>query len=947
MSVSSHSATYRSGYWDVVYKVRDPHTENQAKKEEKPVDNQGSDSSKPDDDETVWIPSTFYDYYSDVELNGLNRAKAFSDHDKNNYNNSDGSSWNYATFRQFDQALSDYYEGKNYSGNTDGAVTYPLYTGHFQPTITGWGNPFTDIADSMGLYGYDDTNAFFSMNNSTKDMNGDGNDTDRKYDMASQGLVKNDLSDGIKAAGSSVDLPFFNKNFLLGKNSKNAVLGKVYDNVDFPFTRYDRDGNGIMYYGFDSARTTLHMENGYLRTTSQAQYMPATNQATLETQWKNFNTNHVPTGATDKTGTDVDAWSKNTDATGTVQGNAASSLNGVSNTYGFFPLNSTDFTGPSATQNNYGFGTKLSFTFRLGSDGNVTGTKNGVATTAPMCFTFSGDDDVWVFIDDKLVLDLGGDHGRVSGSINFSKNRQYHYTYSSYNSTSSPTTQLESDYLPASSTYVSKVKASPAVGTSTEYESGRTQSLTTSTGSISSSASAQTMSLRTLLGSTQAVNDLYSGEHTLTMYYMERGQWESNMKVEFNLVPKISLNVEKKFFYGDDEVTDWYPSDDAVIYAMVSRQESATSTPEVVALNEGASSSVDKYCLVLNKANKWKNSAENLDQYVNNDQSQGEYIYHIEEVKTDQSGKIVTDANGVPLAAKTGDTVYAGSQKYTAMDSTVDGDTTTLRNSADIKTSLSLIKKWKGTVSDYDAIPSSIRIKIQRAVSNPAEMLSDGNAGGDGSDSPSYEWFDEEGYLQVPANLPEDRWEDVTEKQLTISGNALTVSSNQWFDWKTGQGEKKTDTWKAVIKNLDICPPGGASEGRFYVYRIIEAKGSTVNDASSGSTKYGDNEYWVYYSGVQNEYASNSGAGVTVQRTLQEGNTYTYRVMSNWIKDTTADATYYVGPDLQITNTLVVHLPSTGARSALVITLLAILLMAGAGSLGLLGRKKQDIVCRR
>ena len=110
----------RGGYWDEKGSVRDAGSG----KNQTVVDiASGSFTRKSD---TLYVDSTFYDYYTDYELNGNNR---------DNYDNSDnsGSQRNWVTFRQFDQALSDYYKSRG--------VAIPIYIGHFQPSISGWGNP--------------------------------------------------------------------------------------------------------------------------------------------------------------------------------------------------------------------------------------------------------------------------------------------------------------------------------------------------------------------------------------------------------------------------------------------------------------------------------------------------------------------------------------------------------------------------------------------------------------------------------------------------------------------------------------------------------------------------------------------------------------------------------------------------------------------------------------
>jgi len=417
---------YRGGYWAEAYTVRDAEKYKKTDAGEKVdvVDITESDFSA--NSNILYVDSTFYDYYTDYELNGNNR---------DSYPGEKGMSHrNWVTFRQFDQALSDYYK-KN-------QVSIPIYTGHFQPSIDKWDCRFNsdNIGSTLNLYGSDDYNKFFSTNNSAIDAG--GNQVD--YTCAAQGLVNAALFNGtlMTADGESAE-PHFDEAFLLGKNSKNAVLGKVYHNVLFPFKQ--KPTNGVAYWCFDSSETTLAMQK---------------DSATGKYYLKD---------------TENKDWAKNVEASGAVKNDS----------YGFFPFNET--TGGSiATKYNFGFGTKLEIKFRLTENGTVKGNNN---EDVPIIFEFAGDDDVWVFIDGKLALDVGGDHGRVEGTLNFAENKAT----------------------------VSAVKKSAADATVTPRKT---------TGF-------------TLEGDRLA-------EHTLTMFYMERGMWESNMKITFNFPDDNEFAVEKQ-----------------------------------------------------------------------------------------------------------------------------------------------------------------------------------------------------------------------------------------------------------------------------------------------------------------------------------------------------------------------------------------------------------------
>lgn len=415
----------RDGYWDEVYTIRNA----EAKKSSKDVVDIAQDTFTRASD-TLYVNSTFYDYYTDYELNGNNRDK---------YPGANGTSQrNWVTYREFDQALSDYYQAN--------ASLIPIYVGHFQPSHSNWGCRFSDIASTLNLHGYNnnynDYNNFFSTNNSTLDIKGNSNGS---YARIAKGLVKDTLADGNLVAtkeGNAV-LPLFNEDFLLGNNSKNAVIGDVYHNVAFPFKQKDLDNNGVKYWVFDSNETTLLM-----RQDSATGEYHLQDPGKLYENCTNLNSSSVPQGK-----------------------------------HGFFPFNEGS-TSKSANTYNYGFGAKLEFNFRLTKDGTV---KDKDGKDVPIEFNFSGDDDVWVFIDGKLALDVGGAHSPAEGTLNFAT--------------------LEAT--------VSDVKASAGDGSPT------------------------TVTNFTLEGDKTA-------EHTLTMFYMERGMWESNMKVTFNFPDENQLQVEKQ-----------------------------------------------------------------------------------------------------------------------------------------------------------------------------------------------------------------------------------------------------------------------------------------------------------------------------------------------------------------------------------------------------------------
>ena len=467
----------RGGYWAPKDTPRD--AEKWKKTKVVDIDDTAEFTEEPD---TKYVTSTLYDYYTDYELNGKNRDKYGA------FTGASHRTW--VTFREFDQALSDYY-------SNSGTVPYPMYTGQFQPEAVGadgkdWGIRFNEIADTLNLYGYKkDKNLFMAVNNSTSDRNGKGlgQNQEKLYDETFQGLAGPELKNGKPIMNGTTDLamPFFNEEFLQGENSKKAKLGNVYKEVSFPFTQDevfkesdapDANEKGVKYWYFDSDKTTLYLKNdpdngGYFLQKQDAQ----------KSQSKNLKSDSTP----------VQVKKVNNDG-----------KEEVVDTYGFFPFNSGASENQASTYN-YGFGAKLQFQFTLTSDGTV---KDDNGKNIPIKFFFSGDDDVWVYIDGKLALDVGGDHGKASGLLEFGADTNgNNYT-----------------------SYVSDIKAS----NNTVYDSVEDKTVTYLGNKI------------TFKYKSKETTTLKPGTHTLTMYYMERGMWESNMAVAFNFPDNNELQVQKK-----------------------------------------------------------------------------------------------------------------------------------------------------------------------------------------------------------------------------------------------------------------------------------------------------------------------------------------------------------------------------------------------------------------
>ena len=472
-----YSNGQRGGYWAPKDTKRDAETWKNAGKV---VDIAPADFTEVPD--TKYVTSTLYDYYTDYELNGNNRDNYNSTYYTPGEGGGFASQRSWVTFRQFDRALSDYYSNCK--------AQYPIYTGHFQPTYSNWGITFETISAALNLWGFnkdfENKNRFMAINNST--INEDGSGT--RYDYAYQGLVKDKTSTGdatgeplLKDTTTTVE-PHFNKEFLSGTNTKNAKLGDVYDNVAFPFTKrqiFDED-QGVDYWYFDSQDTTLYLKQD---STTEQYFL--------------------------KSSTENRERSRNLDSNSAQK---SINKNGQSvSSYGYFPFNETATAGRASTYN-YGFGTKLQMDFTLTDDGMVETNKtgeDGKKEKTNIKFFFFGDDDVWVFIDGKLALDVGGAHGKVSGLLEFG---------------------ATDDGKNSVTAYVSKVKQGGTSGS--DQDKNSVKSVTYNGEPINFYAQGTTLPLDK------------GKKHTLTMYYMERGMWESNVAVAFNFPDNNELQVQKE-----------------------------------------------------------------------------------------------------------------------------------------------------------------------------------------------------------------------------------------------------------------------------------------------------------------------------------------------------------------------------------------------------------------
>lgn len=266
-----------------------------------------------------------------------------------------------------------------------------------------------------------------------------------------QGIVGKNLDDGnlitsyTNENGDTVKVPFFNEDAY----PNQSKYMRFYNNLQFPFTKTTND-KGVSTYSFDSAKNTV--------------YYDYDNKKIVR-----------------KDDLKIHDASKD-------------------NSIGYFPFNSTDPDQSAKDNLNYGFGTQFTIPFTVTETGkNVDGSE--------MEFNFTGDDDVWVYIDGALVLDMGGAHNKAEGKINFAKQE------------ATIRTGTSNAKLGNSLTVGGRTPAEPNGNTTVKFENIMVKKS----------------------GSEPVTLDKYmkkSGTvHELKMYYMERGMWNSNMSISYSFVP--------------------------------------------------------------------------------------------------------------------------------------------------------------------------------------------------------------------------------------------------------------------------------------------------------------------------------------------------------------------------------------------------------------------------
>lgn len=401
-----------------------------------------SASGEVDLTERFYVSTNLVDYINDARFDSGNKTRGYSNNNQGTV--VDGTEKGANVYSYLDAAISGSpWYTKSGQDSRACQYKYPLY----------FGNMF----DTKNRYGRMLSGDWFGLNNFSVGANvaleESGTEGNKFYGAAAQGLVGNKLVNGkmVDPNDENVFLPYFSGEEIHPYNTdreidKNKNLSEYYNNLQFPF-KQTMDKNGVITYSYDSG-------------SDYAVYYDFDNNSFYESN------QYIQNGTTNDS---------------------------TAPTKGFYPLNKP---GDSREAVNMGFGTEFTIPFTLSKDGKING--------QDITFNFTGDDDVWVFIDDYLVLDMGGAHRMASGTIDFAKKNVI----------------VERAFTPDKSTTAA-------------WKDGATRANQTSTESLKTFADIETDNGKTFA-------DIMADDskvHTLKMFYMERGMIDSNVSVSFNFSP--------------------------------------------------------------------------------------------------------------------------------------------------------------------------------------------------------------------------------------------------------------------------------------------------------------------------------------------------------------------------------------------------------------------------
>lgn len=388
-----------------------------------------------------WINATMYNYRTASQIaDAMKKAGTLTEEQNYAVDSTNGqakSVFDESVYKQYNDAVTKWYQDQSTDGKVNGVSVTPLYQGNIRA-----GNDITDVGGTLNW-----AKTYFNFVSVANGANRQDGASAASIKAAAVGLADKTLSANGTIQQNGIELPQFSDAFM-NANAESKIQSK-YDNLKFE-TKVTKKDSGNEWYSYDSSvdkNRSLDIANR---------------------QIKNYNNE--------------------------VKG--CKNANGNQNdTAGYYPFNQSQPGNMSNIINC--FGTRFDIDYAMPS-------ADGVVNGEEMQFNFTGDDDMWIYIDGHLVLDLGGSHAMASGSINLAKMK---VTYSTgyYNATYDKVTDKNSascDYHEAE-----------------EFAIGD--------------------DVKKILQDTTRT-------HKMTIFYMERGLFDSNLSFDFFLPQTNSLTVEQK-----------------------------------------------------------------------------------------------------------------------------------------------------------------------------------------------------------------------------------------------------------------------------------------------------------------------------------------------------------------------------------------------------------------
>lgn len=586
------SGSYSSNYDDntATYKMQNS-TENWMKRSDVKTVNFDAviENTFANNPNIVGVDATYFDYWSDYEqTNGYLKNEPY-------YDNKDGIENYWYQFDNFNEYIS------SIAKENQSSWKYPLYFGNMFFNDE-WKGPFEKHAKALtNINNYNDP-FYYAVNNSNGMISGGGN-----YYQSLQGLVYNKLdSNGDLQVVNGLKAPYFDANTLSTEKYNGKKVASVFKS-SFPF-RTETDSNGVTKYSFTSkdAKDNIYFtwdsttpklinygsgtnygvkdklktfgggNDGYgifpfntnSNTKTQTIYTDNTDNGKAYVAYVDVDakydkiilrsgTDYNPrypadqqggidisgNGGTeyafDTDGNSVDvqvkassavpsnqkriylqikdasiynSWVNGKTVTAYCYVDADNSQNTVWNNNSIVfnevqkfvaPSGGTTYTRSGNDELDYGFGVRLDIDFRVPAEGKLS-------DNSPVTFNFTGDDDIWVYVGEDstganadLVLDLGGDHKEAEGNINFA-------------SMTATAKDVFANYSVSNSTNLGEV--------TTTFNNGEHLD----------------------------PNKTYH----MVVFYMERGESESNLSIEFTMTPANNDLTVNKSLDTADTVTE-------------------------------------------------------------------------------------------------------------------------------------------------------------------------------------------------------------------------------------------------------------------------------------------------------------------------------------------------------------------------------------------------------